>query len=68
MHEINFTVRLTGSKLFDIYAYNTAQKLCDKFPGLSFEYAENEIRIYGSLNDYWFNEWNRAVFEIGAIE
>ena len=68
-NEINFIVPLSGSKLFDTHAYATAKGLCDKFPGLEFEYADQkQIRIYGSLNDYWLKKFNRAVFEIGEFE
>ena len=68
-HEINFIVPLSGSKLFDTHAYATAKGLCDKFPGLEFEYSDQkQIRIYGSLNDYWLKKFNRAVFEIGEFE
>ena len=67
MHKIEFSVPLSGSKLFDVMAEVTAKKLCAKFPGLQYEYKENEIRIYGELNDYWYGEFNKAVFELGKI-
>ena len=66
MHTIDFTVPLSGSQLFDIHAYTTANTLCKKFPGLIFDYDDKtKIHIYGELNDYWYNEWNRAIFSIG---
>lgn len=68
MHEIDFIVKLTGSKLFDIYTFATATKLCSKFPGLSYECSPTEVHIYGQLNDYWYNEYNKAVFELGTLE
>ena len=37
MHKIEYEVKLTGSKLFDIVMYNAANKLCADFPGLQFE-------------------------------
>lgn len=65
-HEIDFRVPLSGSQLFDIHAYATAKNLCAKFPGLSYEAAQKEIHIFGTLNDYWFNEWNKSLFNIGS--
>ena len=45
----------------------TAKKLCSKFPGLQYEYKDKEIAIFGELNDYWYAEFNKAVFELGQI-
>ena len=68
MHKIDFTVPLSGSKLFDTLAYATAVRVTSKFPGLDFDYEDKDIRIHGELNDMWFNKWNNAVFyELGAI-
>lgn len=67
MHKIEFSVPLSGSKLFDIMAEVTAKKLCAKFPGLQYEYKEKEIHIFGELNDYWYAEFNKAVFELGKL-
>ena len=68
-NEINFTVPLSGSKLFDSHVYATAKGLCDKFPGLNFDYSDpTRIRIHGTLNDFWHEKFNRAVFEIGEFE
>mgnify|MGYP007069883221 CR=1 FL=1 len=64
MHKIDYVVKLTGSKLFDIAMYNTAKKLCAEFPGLQFDYDETtSIHIYGELNDYWFKKYNKSMFE-----
>lgn len=63
MHPIEYEVKLTGSKLFDLVMYNTAKDLCTDFPGLSFEYGEKAIRIYGELNDYWFDKFNETMFK-----
>ena len=63
MHKIDYEIKLTGSQLFDVVMYNTAKKLCADFPGLSFEYNENIIRIYGELNDYWYEKYNSAMFK-----
>ena len=53
----DFTVPLSGSKLFDTHAYVAAKGLCDKFSGLEFDYSDtSQIRIYGSLNDYWLKK------------
>jgi len=67
MHPIDFTVKLTGSKLFDICSYNMAKKMCEKFPGLKFETIPNAIRIFGELNDFWFDKYNKTMFESGAF-
>ncbi|MBQ8975491.1 MAG: hypothetical protein IJ072_07215 [Oscillospiraceae bacterium] len=63
MHKIDYTIKLTGSKLFDVVMYNTAKNLCADFPGLTFDYDTTEIRIHGELNDYWFNKYNETMFE-----
>lgn len=62
MHPIEYRIPLTGSKLFDIVMYNTATKLCEKYPGLSFKYDTKEILIYGELNDYWYQQYQEAMF------
>lgn len=67
-NKVDFIVPLSGSQLFDSHAYNTANKLCAKFPGLEFELEEKQIHIYGMLNDYWFQKFNEAVFQIGELE
>ena len=68
LHEIDFRVPLSGSQLFDIHAYATAKNLCAKFPGLNYEASQKEIHISGSLNDYWYEEWVKSVFNMGNIE
>ena len=62
MHPVEFEVKLTGSKLFDMVMYNTAKKLCTDFPGLNFEYGAKAIRIHGELNDYWYEKFNETMF------
>ena len=62
MHPIEYEVKLTGSKLFDLVMYNTAKKLCTDFPGLDFDYNKTEIKIFGELNDYWYDEFNKQMF------
>ena len=66
MHKVEYTLNLTGSKLFDIVMFNTAKNLCTEYPGLQFEYDKKTIRISGELNDYWFAKYNAAMFEDGA--
>ena len=63
MHDIDFEIKLTGSKLFDVVMFNTAKKICDDFPGLQFSYGKNEIKIFGQLDDYWFKRYNEKMFE-----
>jgi len=65
MNKVDFKVPLSGSTLFDIHTMYTAKRLCEKFPGLVYEVKENEIRFSGELNDYWFEQWNKALFQIG---
>jgi hypothetical protein len=63
MHKVDFEIKLTGSKLFDVVMFNTAKNLCNDFPGLKFEYETMRIRIYGELNDYWYQKYNETMFE-----
>ena len=62
MHKVDYTMLLTGSKLFDIVMYNTAKKLCMDYPGLSFEYGETTIRVFGELDDYWYEKYQKEMF------
>lgn len=68
-HRIDFRVPLSGSQLFDMHAYVTAQHICSMFPGLQFEkeYDPKAIHIFGELNDFWFDQWNKALFSIGEF-
>ena len=68
MNKINFSVPLSHSVLFDTHARVLAQKLCEKFIGLQFEMRENDIHIFGELNDYWEEQFNKAVFHLGEFE
>lgn len=65
MNKVEYTLQLTGSQLFDIVMYNTAQKLCSDFPGLKFDYNETSIRIYGELSDFWYEKYQEAMFGKG---
>ena len=66
-NEIDFNVPLSGSKLFDMSVESTARGLCAKFPGLQYERIDRKtMHIFGKLNDYWFEQYNKAVFEIGG--
>ena len=69
MHEIDFSVPLAGSQLFDYHSYVTAKHICDVFP-LQFRIdKENKrIHIFGELNDTWYEQWCKAAFSIGEIE
>lgn len=68
MNSVDFTIKLSGSKLFDLYTLATAKKLVEKFPGLKYEFNDDEVRIFGELNDYWYDKYNEAVFNIGSID
>lgn len=61
-HQINYTIKLTGSKLFDIVMYNTAKKLCLDYPGLDFEYDITKIYVYGSLDDEAYARYQAEMF------
>lgn len=63
LHKVEYEVKLTGSKLFDVVMYNTAKKLCHEYPGLNFDYGETTIRIYGELDDYWYEKYQKEMFE-----
>jgi hypothetical protein len=64
MHKVEYTMELTGSKLFDMVMYNTAKKLCADYPGLSFEYEDRKsIRIFGELEDYWYEKYQKEMFD-----
>ena len=63
MHKVEFEIKLTGSKLFDILTFNTAKKICNDFPGLEFDYGSDAIRIYGELDDYWYQKYTEVMFE-----
>ena len=71
MHKVELWVSLVGSVLFDWHMEATARGLCSRFPGLKFEWVEGtpkKIHIYGELNDYWYDVYQREVFEIGAVK
>ena len=62
MHNIDYRIPLTNSRLFDTVMYAAAKKLCGTFPGLSFTYERGEIHIFGNLSDYWYQQYNEAMF------
>lgn len=62
MRDVEYTIQLTGSKLFDMVMYNTAKKLCSDYPGLSFEYGTTSIRVYGQLDDFWYAKYQEEMF------
>ena len=66
MHQVEYTIQLTGSKIFDIVMYNTAKKLCIDFPGLTFDYDDKTIRVHGELEDYWYEKYQEAMFGSGT--
>lgn len=51
MHQVDYEVLRSGSKLFDIVMMNAAKKLCEDLPGLSYAMDEKAIRITGELDD-----------------
>ena len=68
MNTIDFKVPLSGSKLFDIHTIVMAKKLCDKFIGLQYSLEDSHVHIFGELNDYWMEQWNKAVFQLGELD
>lgn len=62
MKKVEYTIPLTGSKLFDIILYNTAKKLCSDYPGLSLESTEKTIRVYGELSEHWYQKYQEEMF------
>ncbi len=54
MHNVDFTIPRTGSRLFDLVMINAAKRLCTDLPKLSYAVTEREIRITGELNDEEF--------------
>lgn len=62
LHKVEYEVKLTGSKLFDLVMYNTAKKLCIDYPGLSFEYGDTSIRVFGELDEYWYEKYQEEMF------
>jgi len=36
--------------------------LCSDFPGLHFDYNKTGIRIYGELNDFWYEKYQQTMF------
>ncbi len=63
--KVEYKIQLTGSKLFDMVMYNTAQNLCAEYPGLDFEYGDTEIRIFGELDEYWYKKYQERMFGEG---
>ena len=46
---------------FAIYDTSTG-KLCNDFPGLTFDYGKTTIHIHGELNDYWYERYQAVMF------
>ena len=64
MHKVEYVIQLTGSKLFDVVMYKKKKSLCKEFPGLEMDYTdEQHIRIYGELNDYWYEKYQEKMFD-----
>ena len=62
MHKVNYTIKLTGSQLFDVVMFNTAKKLCLDYPGLDMEYTMKEIFVYGTLDDEAYARYQEEMF------
>ena len=62
MHQVEYIIPLTGSKLFDMVMRSTAEKLCADFPGLSLDYDGMSIRVYGELDDQMYELYQKEMF------
>lgn len=62
MHEVEYTLLLTGSKLFDLTMLNTAKQLCADYPGLSYEEGPATIRVFGQLDDAAYEKYQNQMF------
>ena len=62
MHQIDYKVMRTGSRLFDIVMINAAKRICTDLPGISYEVAPKEIRITGELNDEDYAKYEKFMF------
>ena len=49
MASVKYSIKLTGSKLFDVVMYNTAKDLCVRYPGLQLSYTHDEILLAGMI-------------------
>ena len=69
-YNVDFYVPLSRSLLFDLHTEYLALKLKAKFPGLDTETEQDKncIHVFGNLNDYWLEKFNRSVFELGILE
>lgn len=62
LHKVEYIIPLTGSKLFDMVMRSTAEKLCNDFPGLSHEYVNDTIRVFGELDDAAYEKYQEVMF------
>lgn len=62
MHQVEYIIPLSGSKLFDMVMFQTADKLCQEFPGLKQEVPGGKIRITGELDDEAYESYRKKMF------
>lgn len=62
LHKVEYTIPLTGSKLFDMVMHSTAENLCNEFPSLSHEYVNDTIRVSGELDDASYEKYKEIMF------
>ena len=69
-HDVEISVPLSNLMLFDLHTKYLAKKLCDKFPGLNYKIddVDNSIVFYGKLNDFWFANFDKVMFQIGSLD
>lgn len=68
MHEINFSIQITGSALFDNHLLASTEFLLSNFPALKRHYEVREgytyIVITGELNPHWYRLFNEFLYGI----
>ena len=62
LHQVDYTVLRTGSRLFDGVIIEAANQICAALPGIRCEVTPTEIHILGALNDADFAEYERFMF------
>lgn len=62
MHKVTYHIKLTGSQLFDTVMNNTARQLCEKYPGLNYEYDIKNILVFGELDDEAYARYQQEMF------
>lgn len=62
IHKIDYKVLRTGSRLFDNVIIDAAKRICSELPGITCEVTEQEVRIFGALDDEGFAQYENFMF------